>query len=100
MSPSASPRPESMRNPGAPCNHCGDTGDAVALGPSLLTVEDLAQRLSVDVSFVRHLVYRRRIPYVKVGPYVRFDVADVVRWIATQRVVAGSATPVRSRSAK
>lgn len=87
-----------MGKAGATCNHCRDTGGAVALAPFLLTIEDLAQRLSVDVSFVRHLVHQRRIPYVKVGPYVRFDVGDVVRWVAAQRVVAGSARS-RPRSA-
>lgn len=103
MSPSASPRSDSRRKPDATCNHCretGDTSDTVTPASSLLTVEDLAQRLSVDVSFVRHLVHQRRICYVKIGPYVRFDVGDVVRWIAAQRVVAGSAPPMRSRSAK
>lgn len=46
----------------------------------------MAKLLSVDVRFVRRLVFERRIPYIKVGRYLRFDVDDVARWIDRQRI--------------
>lgn len=56
-------------------------------GPGgLLDVDDAAVRLGVTVRFVRRLVAERRIPYVKVGKFVRFDPADVERWIDDHRI--------------
>ena len=53
---------------------------------SLLDVGGAAARLSVTVRFVRRLVAERRIPYVKVGKFVRFDPADLEAWIDDHRV--------------
>jgi excisionase family DNA binding protein len=53
---------------------------------SLLDVEGLARRLGVSVRFVRRLVEERRIPYVKVGRFVRFDPVAVERWIDGARM--------------
>jgi len=32
------------------------------------------------------MVHERRLPYVKVGHFVRFDATDVSRWIEDQKV--------------
>lgn len=53
---------------------------------SLMTVEEAAARLGVSVRFVRRLVAERRIPFVKVGKFVRFDPADLEEWIDDHRV--------------
>jgi len=52
----------------------------------LLDVAEVAARLGVTVRFVRRLVAERRIPYVKVGKFVRFDPAEVEQWIDDHRV--------------
>ena len=54
--------------------------------PVLIDIETLALRLGVGIRHVRRLVAERRIPYVKVGHYVRFDTAEVARWIDQRRV--------------
>jgi excisionase family DNA binding protein len=54
--------------------------------PRLLDVDDAAERLGVTVRFVRRLVAERRIPYVKVGKFVRFDPVEVERWIDEHRI--------------
>jgi len=59
-------------------------------GP-LIDVGGLAERLGVDVRFVRRLVDERRIPFYKVGKHVRFDPADVAHWLADRRVAASGA---------
>jgi excisionase family DNA binding protein len=51
-------------------------------------VEDLAAWLGVDIVFVRRLVAERRIPFLKIGKYVRFDPDEVAGWINDQRVEA------------
>lgn len=52
----------------------------------LLDVATAATRLGVTVRFVRRLVAERRIPYVKVGKFIRFDPAEVEQWIDDHRV--------------
>ena len=52
----------------------------------LLDVNGLARRLGVTVRFVRQLVEERRVPYLKVGRFVRFDPDEIERWLAATRV--------------
>jgi len=53
---------------------------------ALLDIGEVAVRLGATVRFVRRLVAERRIPYVKVGKFVRFDPAEVEQWIDDHRV--------------
>jgi excisionase family DNA binding protein len=52
----------------------------------LLDVAATAARLGVTVRFVRRLVAERRIPYVKVGKFVRVDPTELEHWIDEQRI--------------
>ena len=63
---------------------------------SLMNVEQVATRLAVTPRFVRRLVDERRIPFVKVGKFVRFDPVDVENWIEANRVETFSPSPVVS----
>ena len=56
--------------------------------PRLVSIEDVAKHLGVSVRHVRRLVFERRIPYVKWGHLVRFDIDDVNDWLANSRVAA------------
>lgn len=81
----APPRSQPSNGNGSPrgrvrTNQCG-----IEL-PSLIDIETLARRLGVGERHIRRLVAERRIPYVKVGHYVRFDTAEVTRWIDERRV--------------
>ena len=53
--------------------------------PELIDIETLANRLSDSVRHVRRLVAERRIPYLKVGHFVRFDPAEIVQWLDNTR---------------
>ncbi|MEM9562164.1 MAG: helix-turn-helix domain-containing protein [Actinomycetota bacterium] len=53
---------------------------------ALLDIGQAAERLSVSQSFVRRLVLERRVPYFKVGKYIRFESADLDEWLAARRV--------------
>jgi excisionase family DNA binding protein len=59
-------------------------------GPSnvekLIDVTQLAELLGVTVRHVRRLVAERRIPFVKIGSYVRFDPADVRAYVLSCKV--------------
>lgn len=53
-----------------------------AIGPpALVTIDDVAERLGVSVRHVRRLVFERRIPYVKWGHLLRFDLDDIKAWL-------------------
>ena len=48
----------------------------------LMSVEKLAQYLSVPAATVRHWVYRRLIPFMKVGRHIRFRIdPDILEWL-------------------
>jgi excisionase family DNA binding protein len=49
--------------------------------PHLLTIEELADHLGVTVRHVRRLIAERRVPFVKVGRFVRFDPAAITAWL-------------------
>ena len=61
--------------------------------PHLLTIEEVAELLSVPVSWVYGKTRRRsidRIPGFRLGKYWRFRETDVLAWIERQRVGANA----------
>jgi excisionase family DNA binding protein len=57
-----------------------------ALPSSLLDIAEVAQWLGVEQGFVRRLIAQRRIPFVKIGKFVRFDPDEITVWIDNRRV--------------
>ncbi len=56
--------------------------DAVRLLAQLVTADEAAELLSLDLGTVRNLTYRRQLPCVKVGPRgVRYRLLDLLAWI-------------------
>lgn len=51
----------------------------------LLTVRDAARYLAVSVSTLYGWVWQRRIPFVKIGRALRFDVRDLERFVEENR---------------
>ena len=60
--------------------------------PRLLTIEEVADHLGVNVRHMRRLVAERRIPYVKWGRLLRFDPAEIDAWLADARVAPARGT--------
>jgi excisionase family DNA binding protein len=54
--------------------------------PSLFSIEQLADWLGVTNRFIRRLVAERRIPFLKIGKFIRFDPAEIEPWLDPQRV--------------
>ena len=54
----------------------------------LLAIDDVAALLSTTTRHVRRMVFERRIPYVKVGRFVRFVPDDLILWLEQQKVQA------------
>lgn len=47
----------------------------------LLDADQVAERLGVKPRFVRRLVEERRIPFCKLGKFVRFRPSDIDAWV-------------------
>jgi excisionase family DNA binding protein len=62
-------------------------GSMSAQGKPMLKPEEVAERLNVSLRFIRRLCHERRVPYTKVGKFVRFDADELEAWIAAQQVV-------------
>jgi excisionase family DNA binding protein len=64
----------------------------------LLTVREAAQYLAVSVSTLYGWVWRRRIPFVKIGRALRFDPQDLAAFIeANKHVPRKEISPTSSR---
>lgn len=53
---------------------------------ALLDVNQVADRMCVSPRFIRRLIEERRIPFCKLGKFVRFDPVDIDEWIEARRV--------------
>ncbi len=53
---------------------------------NLWSVERLSEYLSVPIATVRDWVYKRKIPFIKVGDrLIRFNPSDVFEWLAERK---------------
>lgn len=53
---------------------------------TLLNVDQAAQLLGVRPGYLRRLVRERRLPYVRIGKFLRFEPAELVAWVQAGRV--------------
>lgn len=63
-------------------------GGDVRARQGLLDVNQAAELLAVTVSTLYGWVWQRRIPFVKLGRALRFDIADLERFVDQNRVDA------------
>ena len=59
----------------------------------LMDMDAVAASLNVSRRHVQRLVSERRIPFLKVGRFVRFDPAELSVWLDQQRVEAVRGAP-------
>lgn len=52
--------------------------------PVLMDIPPLAEHLNDSPRHIRRLVAEQRIPYIKVGHFIRFDPALINQWLAQQ----------------
>jgi excisionase family DNA binding protein len=65
--------------------------------PTLLDSTQIAGMLGITERHVRRLVLERRIPFAKVGKFVRFDPRDIEQWVQAAKVP--TVTPRRHHGA-
>jgi excisionase family DNA binding protein len=52
----------------------------------LITIQEASKLLSVSVSTLYGWVWQRRIPFVKLGRSVRFDIGDLEKFIEKNKL--------------
>lgn len=52
---------------------------------NLMTIADVAEKMSLTESAIRKFVQQKTIPYLKVGAAVRFLPSEVEEWLKTRR---------------
>jgi len=62
-------------------------------GARLLDVEAAAARCSMSPRTLRYLANVRRVPSIKIGRLLRFDVAELDAWIDQHRVPVQEPAP-------
>ncbi len=67
-------------------NVAAQGGNEEGHSASLLDIQGVAERLSTSHRHIRRLVAEKRIPYVKVGHFIRFDPSDLEEWVADRKV--------------
>ncbi len=56
-------------------------------GPqTLMTVTEAADFLNIKISRIRKAIFRREIPYVKIGNLVRFRLSDLMDFIQSNSI--------------
>ena len=53
----------------------------------LLTVKEAAELLGLKESRVRTAIFRREIPYIKIGALIRLSKNDLIQWLERQTVL-------------
>jgi len=51
----------------------------------LLTINEVATKYSLKISFIRRQVFIRKIPFVKIGSLVRFNSNEIENWVSQKR---------------
>ena len=51
------------------------------VGIEILTINEAAKFLNMKVSNLRSAVFKRKIPYLKLGALIRFKKSDLVEWL-------------------
>jgi excisionase family DNA binding protein len=62
--------------------------------PRLLDLPGVAEHLGTSERHVRRLVQERRIPFIKVGRFVRFDPEDIATWLDAARIAPARSNPM------
>ncbi len=63
-----------------------NTGNAASACPTLISIDELASLLRIQKGTIYNWVYRRKIPYVKVGRLVRFDLNEIAKYLDGCRI--------------
>ena len=58
----------------------------ITLNKKLVKIEDLSMYLDTPVATLYTWTHQRKIPHVKMGRSLRFDIAEIDQWIEERKV--------------
>jgi len=53
-----------------------------------LSKKSLSEVLGIPIKTIADWVYRRKIPYHKLGKHIRFDPVDIEQWLQKRRIAS------------
>jgi excisionase family DNA binding protein len=53
----------------------------------LLILTEAAKFLSIKESRLRYAIFKKEIPFIKIGRLIRFDRQELIKWLEDQKVV-------------
>lgn len=53
---------------------------------NLININEAAKFLNLKISRLRAAVFRKEIPYVKLGALIRFDKEDLLKWLESKKI--------------
>lgn len=68
--------------------HYRESPNNMEVKVNLITFQQACEFLNLKESRIRYLVFKRQIPFVKIGASILFDKPDLAKWIASQKVEA------------
>jgi len=54
--------------------------------PQFITIKKLSEHLSFSEARIRWEIHKRRIPFVKIGKSIRFDLNEIGNWLKNARI--------------
>lgn len=65
-----------------------------------VSITQLSEKLNLKISFIRQLVFRKQIPYLKIGKLVRFKESEIVDWLKQKEVAGNSREEYKATETK
>ena len=53
----------------------------------LLTIQEASEFLKMKESWIRSAIFKRAIPYIKMGALIRFNKTELHRWLEGQTIL-------------
>ncbi len=57
----------------------------------MLNTHKLAKELNLSESGIYQMVSQRKIPFIKIGRAIRFDLEDIEKWIEEKKILSDKA---------
>ncbi len=65
--------------------------------PDFLTVQEASIFLNVKQSYIRHLVFQKKIPHIKLNGIVRFSISELIAFVEKYKIHENPTTSVTTK---
>lgn len=68
-------------------SHRSTQEDKVTHNKTYLTFQDVCELLNISSHHLRSLIFKKKIPYTKIGRLVRFERNDLTTWLQSKKQI-------------